>query len=281
MRDPLAYLMPAELDVSVIVPVHDEAPNIRPLIEEIYAVLRPGPSPGPHPGPNFEIVYVDDGSRDDTYQRLLAMQPEVPELRILRHARACGQSAAIRSGVLAARGRLIVTLDGDGQNDPADIPKLLRAMAPDVGAVPGLVAGHRVNRQDSWLKKLSSRVGNGVRGMLLGDRTPDTGCGLKVISRALFLRLPYFDHMHRFLPALVLREGYEVDHVPVNHRPRSAGRSKYGVLNRLFVSIADLFGVMWLKSRCRLPGYIDNPHGNGAHGNGARGNGAGGAPNRE
>lgn len=225
-------------DISVVVPVRDEAENIDPLLAEIVAALA---------GRNFEIVYVDDGSTDGTSERLQAARARLPMLRVLRHRRSAGQSAALVSAIRAARGTWIATLDGDGQNDPADVPALLaRAEAADS---PALVAGWRARRRDTALKRLSSRLANAVRGALLGDRTPDTGCGLKVFRRETFLRLPPFDHMHRFLPALVRRDGGTVVNQRVNHRPRAAGRSKYGVMNRLFVGIVDLFGVMWLQRR--------------------------------
>jgi dolichol-phosphate mannosyltransferase len=232
--------------VSVVVPVKDEAENILRLIEEIHAALD-GRA-------DFEVIYVDDGSRDATPERLAQACGRFPRLRVLRHRSASGQSAAIRTGVRAARHPWVATLDGDCQNDPADIPSLLEQLAPGRRA-PGLalVAGWRAQRRDSALRKLSSRIANGVRGRLLGDATPDTGCGLKVFSRETFLRLPFFDHMHRFLPALFLRQGALVVSVPVRHRPRPAGRSKYGVHNRLWVGIVDLFGVMWLNRRMKRP----------------------------
>ena len=178
----------------------------------------------------------------------------MPRLRLLRHAQSRGQSAAIRSGVKAARGRWIATLDGDGQNDPADIPAPVADRPRQRRTTPPLlIAGHRARRQDSWSKRLASRIANAVRRRLLGDDTPDTGCGLKLFPRDLFLDLPYFDHMHRFLPALVLREGGIVRSVPVNHRPRQRGVSNYGVFDRLWVGIVDLFGVMWLRRRRARP----------------------------
>jgi glycosyltransferase involved in cell wall biosynthesis len=180
----------------------------------------------------------------------------VKQLRLLRHATSCGQSAAIRSAVKAARGRWIATLDGDGQNDPADLPALWRIAESCPATQPLLIAGHRARRRDSWSKRQASRIANAVRRRLLSDDTPDTGCGLKLFPRALFLDLPYFDHMHRFLPALVLREGGVVRSLPVNHRPRERGVSKYGVFDRLWVGISDLFGVMWLRRRQRLPTVI-------------------------
>ena len=225
-------------EISVVVPVRDEEDNIDTLLAEIAAALA---------GRSIEVVYVDDGSADATPARLAAARARMPALRVLRHRRSAGQSAALVTGIRAARGTWIATLDGDGQNDPADIPRLLeRAAAPDA---PALVAGWRATRRDTRLKRVSSRLANAVRAALLGDRTPDTGCGLKVFRREAFLRLPPFDHMHRFLPALVQRDGGMVVNVAVNHRPRAAGRSKYGVMNRLWVGIVDLLGVMWLQRR--------------------------------
>jgi dolichol-phosphate mannosyltransferase len=236
--------------VSVVVPVKDEAENILPLIEEIHASLE-GRA-------DFEIIYVDDGSTDATPQRLADAQRRFPRLRVIRHEQCCGQSMALATAVRAARHGWIATLDGDGQNDPADIPRLLAAVSAGRRARGlALVAGWRTQRNDSALRKLSSRVANGVRGGLLGDRTPDTGCGLKVFSRSVFLRLPFFDHLHRFLPALFLREGVQVISVPVSHRPRTRGRSKYGLHNRLWVGIVDLFGVMWLNRRMTHPRIVE------------------------
>lgn len=233
--------MPAPL-LSVVIPVRNEAPNIAPLVAEIEAALG---------GIAHEIVYVDDGSTDGTAAALAAAAAGAP-LRHLRHRTSCGQSAAIVTGVKAARGTWIATLDGDGQNDPADIPRLL-ARARTEGEAPLLVAGHRVTRRDSRTKRISSRIANAVRARLLGDATPDTGCGLKVFPRALFLDLPQFDHMHRYLPALVLRQGGRVVSEPVNHRPRREGRSNYGTLDRLAVSLFDLAGVAWLQRRWKRP----------------------------
>ena len=231
--------------ISVVVPVRNESDNIMPLIEEIRAALA---------GEAYEILYVDDGSTDATLAALRQAKSLYPELRILRHESSCGQSAAIRTGIEAALGGIIATLDGDGQNDPADVPKLIAAYRdPAAPRHRRMIAGHRINRQDTEVRRLSSRVANGVRRKLLGDNTPDTGCGLKVFSRDAFLRLPYFDHMHRFLPALMQREGFSIAVVPVNHRPRVRGTSKYGIANRLWVSIVDLFGVMWLQRRMRRP----------------------------
>src|SRR5437870_6523358 len=229
------------MDLSVVIPVKNEAGNIAPLVAEIAAALDGLVY--------YEIVYVDDGSNDATADEIRRLQPGRPQLRLVRHKRSCGQSAAIRSGVKAARGGWIATLDGDGQNDPADIPALWRVAETAPLDPPMLIAGHRGRRRDRWWKRQSSKVANAVRRRLLHDDTADTGCGLKLFPRALYLDLPYFDHMHRFLPALVLREGGSVRAVPVSHRPRRTGRSNYGTLDRLFVGIVDLFGVMWLRRR--------------------------------
>jgi dolichol-phosphate mannosyltransferase len=237
------------MDLSVVIPVKDEAANVAPLVAEIRAALD-GLL-------DYEIVYVDDGSEDGTAAEVARLQAEAPNLRLLRHMRNYGQSAAIRSGVRAARAAWVATLDGDGQNDPADIPKLWRLglTAPD--APPLLIAGYRESRQDSRRKRFASQIANRVRRRILGDDTPDTGCGLKLFPRVLFLDLPYFDHMHRFLPALVLREGGIVRSTRVNHRPRRRGVSKYGVLDRLGVGVVDLFGVIWLKRRAARPHLLD------------------------
>lgn len=240
--------------VSVVVPVRDEAENVLPLIAEIDAALDGRLV--------YEIVYVDDGSTDATPERLREAAATRPWLRIVRHRESCGQSTAIASGVEAARAPVVATLDGDGQNDPADIPALLGVHGQAADAERLLVTGLRARRRDSWLKRASSRIANGVRARMLGDNTPDTGCGLKVFDRAAFLAMPRFDHMHRFLPALMLRLGGRVVSVPVNHRPRERGRSKYGTLDRLFVGITDLVGVMWLKQRSRLPVIESDPEGN-------------------
>jgi dolichol-phosphate mannosyltransferase len=231
--------------ISVVVPVRNEAPNILPLISEIHASLA---------GVHHEIVYVDDGSDDDTLA-VLREAALAGLLAVVRHRTGCGQSAAIVSGVRRARGHWIATLDGDGQNDPADIPALLAMAEAEAraGAGPLLIAGHRTRRRDSRVKRLTSRLANSIRASLLGDATPDTGCGLKMFTRADFLELPAFDHMHRFLPALFIRAGGKVVSVPVNHRPRLRGASKYGTLDRLWVGIFDLIGVFWLQRRWKRP----------------------------
>lgn len=227
----------------------NEAGNAANLAREIAAALD---------GRSYEMIFVDDASRDDTRAELAALKGEIPQLRLLGHRNNCGQSRAVRTGVIAARAPLVGTLDGDGQNDPADLPRLLaritRANAP---ANLGMVGGRRAKRQDNWGKRISSRVANAVRKSLLKDGADDSGSGVKVFTREAFLRLPYFDHMHRYMPALMLREGYAVEFLDVNHRPRGAGRSKYTNLGRLAANMTDLFGVMWLRSRARLPGGSD------------------------
>ena len=239
---------PAPVAVSVVVPVRNEAPNVAPLIAEIRAALAAVP---------HEIVYVDDGSTDGTLAELRGLAAQAAPLRLVirRHRRSCGQSAAIVTGVRAGRGEWIATLDGDGQNDPADLPAMLERAAAErlAGGGPVLVAGHRTRRRDSQVKRLSSRFANRVRMLLLRDATPDTGCGLKVFPRQAFLELPHFDHMHRYLPALFIRSGGRVVSVPVNHRPRMRGASKYGTFDRLWVGIFDLVGVAWLQRRWRRP----------------------------
>jgi dolichol-phosphate mannosyltransferase len=229
-------------DVSVVIPVCNEEENVLPLAQEIHAALAGRYS--------FEQIFVDDGSTDKTGEMVLAARAQgMPEIRLLQHVTRSGQSAAVATGVRHARGRWIATLDGDGQNDPADIPKLLDAVRQSASPRLRLVMGNRTTRRDTWLRRLSSRVANGVRGWMLRDGTPDTGCGIKVFDRAVFVDMPRFNHMHRFMPALFQREGYEVVSVPVNHRERTRGSSKYGLHNRLWVGIVDLFGVMWLIRR--------------------------------
>lgn len=237
------------IDVSVVVPIMNEEDNIAPLVEEIEAALN-----ATTPSRRYEILYVDDASTDKSPEILTKLRSEKEHFRAIRHGENCGQSTAVRTGVLAARGTLIATLDGDGQNDPADIPSLLAAFEDEQGSKRvGLVAGQRLKRRDTLVKRWASKIGNRIRSWALKDNTPDTGCGLKVFRRDVFLQLPYFDHMHRFLPALMYRQGYEVLHQPVHHRARQHGRSKYGVFDRGFESIADLLGVIWLNRRSRLP----------------------------
>jgi len=229
--------------LSVVIPAFNEEGNVATLVDEVLAALR-GVVP-------FELVIVDDCSRDGTLAVLQAARSHAPELRVLSHQRQSGQSTAVRTGVKAARAPWVATLDGDGQNDPADLPKLLAAR--DAGpADVKLYAGWRVNRQDTGSKKWASKWANGIRSRLLRDATPDTGCGTKLFERAAFLELPYFDHMHRYLPALMQRAGWKTVSVPVNHRPRGAGSSKYTNLGRALVGIRDLMGVAWLIKRSKL-----------------------------
>jgi dolichol-phosphate mannosyltransferase len=231
--------------IAVVVPVRNEASNIAALVAEIAAALDRHW--------RFEVIYVNDGSSDGTEAELKRLMAQHPWLRHVRHKQSCGQSAAVRSGVMAARAPLIVTLDGDGQNDPTFIPALLHALEAGAPRV-GLIAGQRVRRKASWFKKLQSRIANAVRGAVLRDGTRDTGCGLKAFRRDLFLALPYFDGLHRFLPALVRREGYAIGYVDVIDRPRRAGVSNYGMWDRLWVGILDLAGVWWLiRRRKRVP----------------------------
>jgi glycosyltransferase involved in cell wall biosynthesis len=233
-------------EVSIVVPVFDEEGAAPALAREIAAAFA---------GRNYELIFVDDASRDGTAAALEALRGEIPRLRLVAHARNAGQSRAVRTGVLAARAPIVVTLDGDGQNDPADAPRLADRLAAAPEGL-ALVGGVRVKRRDTLAKRYASRFANGVRQALLHDAAADTGCGLKAFRREAFLRLPYFDHIHRFLPALMLREGYEAAFEPVGHRPRLAGRSKYTNLGRLWASLSDLAGVMWLNGRARDPGAI-------------------------
>ncbi len=237
----------ANPDYSIVVPVFDEGGAAPALAREIAAAFA---------GENHEIIFIDDASRDETKALLTALKAEIPQLRVLGHRKNSGQSRAVRSGVLAARAPIVVTLDGDGQNDPADAPRLARALkaAPPELA---LVGGERVKRQDSSAKRLASKFGNGVRKRMLKDTANDTGCGLKAFRREAFLRLPYFDHIHRYIPALMLREGYQVEFQPVNHRHRESGVSKYTNFGRLKASVSDLLGVMWLQTRARNPQGVD------------------------
>ena len=231
--------------VTVVVPVRNEAGNIAPLVAEIAKALE-----GQW---RFEVIYVDDGSSDGSAAELKRLMGQYPWLRRVRHTQSCGQSAAVRSGVAAARAPLVVTLDGDGQNDPAFIPALLRTLEAGAPRI-GLVAGQRVKRKSGGFKKFQSRIANAVRGAVLRDGTRDTGCGLKAFPRAVFLSLPYFDGLHRFLPALVKREGYEIGYVDVVDRPRGSGVSNYGMWDRLWVGILDLAGVWWLiRRKKRIP----------------------------
>jgi len=227
-------------EVSIVIPVCNEAENVGPLAQEIAVALS---------GRAFEILFVDDGSTDGTAAAVLAARASIPQVRLLRHSFRSGQSAAVTTGVRHARAEWIGTLDGDGQNDPADLPKLLVAREAPGNAQVALFQGHRTTRKDTGFRRLQSRIANAVRSRMLGDGTPDTGCGIKLMRRESYMDLPKFDHMHRFLPALFQRAGGRVVSVPVHHRPRARGTSKYGMLDRLWVGIVDIFGVMWLRRR--------------------------------
>ena len=233
-------------DISVVVPVHDESGAAVPLAREIAEAFA---------GRSYEMIFVNDASRDTTLAELQAAMAELPALRVLSHSTNAGQSRAVRTGVLAARAPIVVTLDGDGQNPPADAPRLADAL---IAAPPSvaLVGGVRAKRQDTNAKRQASLWANRIRKKLLGDDADDTGCGLKAFRRDVFLRLPYFDHIHRYLPALMIREGYENRYLEVDHRHRETGRSKYTNWGRLRASFSDLLGVMWLKSRSRRPGAV-------------------------
>ena len=241
--------MAESIEFSVVVPVHNEAGNAAALAREIAAALD---------GRSYEMIFVDDASRDDTRAELAALMSELPQLRVLGHRKNAGQSRAVRTGVVAARAPVVGTLDGDGQNDPADLPRLLaRLSRQDAPANLGMVAGQRLKRRDSWSKRAASRIANAIRKAALKDGANDSGSGIKVFKREAFLALPFFDHMHRFMAALMLREGYAVEFLEVNHRARGAGRSKYTNLGRLAANMTDLFGVMWRRTRARLPEGAD------------------------
>ncbi len=236
---------------SVVVPVRNEAENIVPLVNEIRDVLT-------NIGEPFEILYVNDGSADGTAVQLEAARKTVPELRVLTHAVFQGQSRALITGIRAACGALIVQLDGDGQNDPARIPVLWARYRQETETNRRLmICGWRRSRKDNVWRRFSSRFANGLRARLLGDKTPDSGCGLKLYPREAFMDLPHFDHMHRFLPALFIRRGFTVLSVDVNHRPRAHGHSNYGTWDRLWAGIWDLMGVMWLQRRTRYPEIVE------------------------
>ena len=243
----------AEIKISIVVPVYNEGENVAKLVSEIAGAFDGGLHASA-----YEMIFVNDASTDDTAVKLIALQSEFPSLRALSHRQNAGQSRSVRTGILAAKGALIGTLDGDGQNDPADLPAMVAQITRvDATDSLALVGGRRVKRKDTAAKKLASKIGNGVRKRLLHDNADDTGCGIKVFKREAFLRLPYFDHIHRYIPALMLREGYTTEFMDVNHREREFGVSKYTNFGRLIVSIADLRGVMWLNRRSRNPGGWD------------------------
>jgi dolichol-phosphate mannosyltransferase len=243
-----SQIMP--LIVSAVVPVYNEegaAVQVAREIETAFSAV--------FGADGFEIIFVDDHSRDDTHARLVAAQPDIPSLRVLRHENNVGKSGAMRTGIFAARAPLVVTLDGDGQNPAADAARMSRILH-DAQATVGMVAGQRRNRQDTSSKKVASRWANRIRKAMLNDKADDTGCGLKAVRRDVFLRLPYFDQMHRYLPSLVTREGFDILFEPVDDRLRTTGQSKYTNIGRLAVALSDLPGVMWLNSRLRQPGKV-------------------------
>jgi len=233
------------MDLSIVIPVLNEQENILPLLTEIRVVFD-GLL-------NYEVIFVDDGSSDGTLEKLKTAGASFLGVRIISHRKSCGQSSALRTGIKAAKSPWVATLDGDGQNDPADITALYSRINEPASNKLWLIVGWRINRKDNWVKRHSSKIANFVRSRVLNDTTPDSGCGLKLIRREVFLELPYFDHMHRFLPALVMRAGGRVESIEVNHRPRQRGFSKYGTWDRLWVGITDLIGVGWLQRRATLP----------------------------
>jgi len=241
------------MKISVVVPVHNEADNVKNLITEIDQALRTQEA--------YEMIFVDDGSKDDTLAKLIQAMQNYPQLRVLQHQKSCGQSRAIHSGVAAARYNWIATLDGDGQNDPADIPRLITALAEHDSDKLWMLAGFRHQRNDTGWRRFSSKFANAIRQAILHDNTPDTGCGLKLFRRDKFLALPYFDHIHRFMPAMIQMSGGEVISVKVNHRARNHGQSKYGTLDRLLAGIVDLLGVIWLKKRHSQAAVSEVRHG--------------------
>lgn len=240
-----------ELMLSVVIPAHNEAASLPQLVAEVVAAFA-GRS-------DYEIVVVDDGSNDETAAVLARLQQHLPQLRVLRHQRNAGQSMALISGVRSSRGQWIGTLDGDGQNDPADLPRLLAHLERSADSGLKLVQGWRERRMDGVIKRWSSAIANAVRSRVLGDATPDSGCGIRVVERAALLRVPAFDHMHRFIPALIRQQGWSVASIAVNHRARTAGRSHYGLWKRLGVGIVDLVGVAWLGRRSRPTAVSECP----------------------
>ena len=241
--------MAETLEFSVVVPVHNESGNVEALAREIATALD---------GRAYEMIFVDDASTDETRSELAALKETFPALRILSHRKNAGQSRAIRTGVQAARGRVVGTLDGDGQNDPADLPDLYRALTrQDTPEKLAMVMGRRASRKDTAWKRFGSRFANSIRKRMLRDDCDDSGCGIKVLKREVYLALPYFDHMHRYMPALVRADGYDVEYMDVNHRERGAGRSKYTNFGRLWAALSDLRGVTWLIRRRRNPEGAD------------------------
>lgn len=236
---------PENVSVSIVIPAQNERDNVEPLIKEIRQAMD-----NRH---NYELIYVDDGSTDDTLAILKQVKENFPQLRILSHEKGVGQSLAVLNGVRHGVGEWLVILDADGQNDPADIPRILEELQRRHINEPDLIGliGHRVTRRDDWVKRLSSKLANGFRDLFLRDGIPDTGCGLKALRREWYLQLPCFDHMHRYIPALVQAQGGKMQPFPVNHRPRQAGISKYGVWNRLWVGLVDVVGVWWLQRRSK------------------------------
>ena len=241
--------MAQTLEFSVVVPVHNESGNVESLVREISAALD---------GRAYEMIFVDDASTDDTRAVLAALKGDYPALRVLSHRKNAGQSRAIRSGVRAARGRIVGTLDGDGQNDPADLPDLYRALTrQDAPERLAMVMGRRTKRKDTAWKRFGSQFANAIRRRMLRDDCDDSGCGIKAVKREVFLSLPYFDHMHRYMPALIKADGHDVEFMDVNHRERGTGQSKYTNFGRLWAALSDLRGVTWLIRRRRNPEGAD------------------------
>jgi dolichol-phosphate mannosyltransferase len=247
---PILFTREVPLKLSVVIPAKNELENVEPLINEIVAALMDVAE--------FEIVYVDDGSDDGTFDELLRLKSNgYHYIQAIKHKQSVGQSTAIMTGVKVAKGELIVTMDADGQNDPKDIPAMLAKAESQAEGSDFCIAGYRKNRKDTPWKRFQSKIANRVRSKILNDGTPDTGCGLKILPKHTFLKLPYFDHMHRFIPALVIRLAGTVEIVEVNHRDRQAGISKYNMLGRLGVGIVDMFGVMWLQRRVKVAHVIE------------------------
>jgi dolichol-phosphate mannosyltransferase len=238
------------MSVSVVIPALNEAGNIGRLVEETFAAI---------PRDRLsEVIVVDDGSEDATGDEIRALTARYPNLRYLKHGTRSGQSAAIRTGVLAASAPIIATMDGDGQNDPNDIPNLLGRLGAGVNDGPVMVGGVRAKRKAVGSRKLASVIANWIRNAAFRDNCPDSGCGIKVYWREAYLRLPFFSSMHRFMPALFLMYSYEVAYEPVNDRARVAGQSKYTNFGRALTGLYDLFGVVWLRKRTRTPRIVED-----------------------